>query len=306
MMLVLVFSRDRALQLDALLNSCFLHVADAGSAQLTVIYHASTEKLAAQYAELARQHGGQLRFVPEKAFRRDVLEILASASPAFAPRTFAGVLDSVGRGRDGIHPATKAETHAVLFLVDDCLFVRPFRLSAAREALEANPDALGFSLRLGCNTTQCYVLRRAQALPRFEAVATGVLKYNWTKADGDFGYPLEVSSSLYRWTTIMDLLGRMSFRDPNTLESQMSLQKSRFERRQPFLLCLEQSAAFSAPMNRVQSVYDNRSGEAAAFNLENLADRFDRGQRINVQALAGFVPSACHQEVELTFEQRTL
>jgi hypothetical protein len=192
----------------------------------------------------------------------------------------------------------------VLFLVDDNLFVRPFRLDAAGQSMALCPEAVGFSLRLGRNTTQCYILDRAQSLPDFQSLPSGVLRYDWTHADGDFGYPLEISSSMYPLETVVRLLERLSFSDPNTLESRMSLQASRLARHLPLLLCYEQSVAFSAPLNRVQNVYANREASAAELSPEVLADMFDRGQRIKIAAFNGFVPSACHQEVGLDFEER--
>jgi hypothetical protein len=97
------------------------------------------------------------------------------------------------------------------------------------------------------------------------------------------------------------LIERVKFSDPNTLESQLALQAKRFIRRHPLLLCPEVSVAFSAPLNRVQDVYTNRSGASPEWSSERLADRFDEGYRLDVGALDGFVPAACHQEVELSF-----
>ncbi len=73
---------------------------------------------------------------------------------------------------------------------------------------------------------------------------------------------------------------------------------------QPALLCYEQSVTFCNPVNKVQTVYANRAGTASEYAADHLAELFDQGYRVQVAAYAGFVPSACHQEVELTYERR--
>jgi glycosyltransferase involved in cell wall biosynthesis len=97
---------------------------------------------------------------------------------------------------------------------------------------------------------------------------------------------------------IWRLLTDAAFNNPNTLEVQMAAQAVHCEA-QPFLLCFNQSAAFSAPLNKVQAVYDNRASHNPASGAEALKQRFSEGQRVDVTAYAGFVPNACHQEIEL-------
>lgn len=301
----IVFSRDRALQLDATLRSFSQHAGEDSHIVLFALYRTKSPRHAAQYEELARYYRGSVQFVRETAFRKQVLQILGSPSASAGRPRRSFLLEKLWPPSAPSHLEREKPTDYLLFLVDDCLFVRSIRLADAQEALESSPDALGFSFRLGQNTTRSYVLGRSQMLPSFQPVGDGILKYDWTRADADFGYPLEISSSMYRSETILHLLTRLQFEDPNTLESQLSLQARRLARRMPFLLCPEQSVAFSAPMNRVQEVYSNRSAVNAAYAPEALADRFDQGERINVRAFTGFVPSACHQEVGLTFERRT-
>jgi hypothetical protein len=299
----LVFSKDRALQLDAALASLLRNAADLSAAHLVVLFHASTPRHRSQYAELARQYGDRVHFIPETSFRRQFLEILDAISISVQDKRRHSWLAGL-RARLPVDARPVADRNdLVLFLVDDCLFVGPFRFDVVQEALASNPEALGFSLRLGMNTTQCYVLGKRQSLPRFQVLPKGVLKYNWIHADGDFAYPLEISSSIYRLQMVAGLARQISFTDPNTLESEMALRSRRFERSLPALLCFEGSVAFSAPLNRVQNVYANRAASGTVYSADGLADVFDQGRRINVAALDGFVPTGCHQEVDLDFEQ---
>lgn len=295
----LIFSKDRALQLDATLASFFRLVADALATELVVLYRASSARHASQYDVLMRQYADRVRFIRETSFRRQVLQILKQ--PSRPARSGERDFLKSGFGRQKVGSSANPQDE-ILFLVDDCIFVRPFRLETASQSLNANPDAVGFSLRLGTNTTDCYAFNRPQSLPEFAALAGGFLKFRWAGADGDFAYPFEISSSLYPFGLAGDLISRLEFKNPNALESKMAAEARRFTRTTPALLCYPQSVAFSTPLNRVQEVFANRTGEAEQYSTERLADVFDQGRRIITGALEGFVPSACHQEVVLSIE----
>ncbi|GEM_PF-727315 len=264
-----IFSKDRAMQLDATLRSLHLHCPDATSAKLGVLYTTSSEQHAAHYEVLKSVHPG-VNFVRERDFRDDLLKLLGSAAH-------------------------------VLFAVDDCLFVHNFRMSEVLEQLGRNPAALGFSLRLGRNTNYCYSFDHAQRSPEFQTINNSVLKFRWSGAEYDFGYPLEVSSSVYRTADLLPLLTEQSFRSPNTLEAMLSENAGQFASTHPELLSFSQSAAFCAPLNMVQSECPNRAGEAGENSPDELAQRFANGDRIDLAFTFGFTPGACHQEVPLQF-----
>jgi glycosyltransferase involved in cell wall biosynthesis len=266
-MTVIFFSKDRPLQLDAALRSWAGHCRDAGGATWRVLYKASNSRMISLYRQLMREHPG-VDFFREEDFRRDLLELVAQQ-------------DYIG------------------FVVDDSIFVRDFSLADINSALGRHADALGFSLRLGRNTTYCYTLDRGQNPPALEAAAKPALKFRWPGAECDFDYPLEVSSSVYRGAQILPLLHEIEFRNPNTLEEALHQNKARFQESHPCLLCQETSAAFAAPVNRVQQeVQTNRAGSDPGLSADALAAAFAQGRRIDTAALDGFTPRGCHEEVE--------
>lgn len=265
----LIFSKDRAMQLDAVLKSLALHCRDIRDVDLKVIYRTTSPRHERQYRDLMKDHP-LVEFIKEVDFRVQVLD---------AVRPYQGVL----------------------FLVDDNIFVRDFYSGQMIRDLKLNPDSLGFSLRLGRNTVNCYSLNKKQRLPDFDKVRGGVLKFTWVEADHDFGYPLEVSSSVYPVNYILPLLEQLHFANPNTLEEQMSRNANVYAELKPALLCYDASVTFCVPVNKVQSVCDNRAGEMHCYKVEALADKFDEGQRIDVLKYAFFVPDGCHQEVPLEF-----
>ncbi len=183
-MILVVFSKDRPLQLEAALSSFRRHCQDGEFVKVKVLYKADSSRMLSLYRQVAREHPA-VDFVREGDFRRDLLLLL--------------------KGRDHIG-----------FVVDDTVFVRRFSMREVVAALETNTDTLGFSLRLGGNTTYCYSLDRAQKLPEFQC-QEGVCKFRWPSAECDFGYPLELSSSVYRAQQLMPLLESLEFHHPNTL-----------------------------------------------------------------------------------------
>jgi glycosyltransferase involved in cell wall biosynthesis len=264
-MILLVFSKDRPLQLAAALGSFRRHCRDGEAAEVKVLYKAVGSRMLSLYHQVAREFPA-VDFVREGDFRRDVLLLL--------------------QGHEHIG-----------FVVDDTIFARDFSLRAIGAALEANATALGYSLRLGRNTTYCYSFDRAQQPPEFLG-AQGACQYRWPSAAYDFGYPLELSSSVYRGPQILPLLKEIEFKNPNTLEESMARQANRFRESHPLLLCAEHSLAFSVPANKVQDVCSNRAGENPEQSAGTLAELFAQGRRIVLEEFDNFTPNACHQVVD--------
>lgn len=270
----LIFSKDRAMQLEGTLRSFYMHCKDTQSTDLTVIYKTSNALHDKLYDALKKEYSNVV-FIKEKDFKEQVL------------------------------PLIRKYTY-VLFLVDDNMFVRDFYITNITRSIDMNKNAIGFSLRLGENTVYCYALNAAQKLPMFSSVEKDILKYDWVHAELDFGYPLEVSSSVYRVKEIYPLLAQIQFSNPNTLENQMSANKQIYVNTRPILLCGKFSFTFCAPLNIVQNVCDNRVGSETCYSSETLANKFGEGYRIDVDKYMHFTPNACHQEVPLELRKSNL
>jgi hypothetical protein len=270
-LVAVVFSKDRPLQLDATLASLLLRCKDPERMEVNVLYTTSSAYQEGLYGQLRLEYPGVI-FRRERHFRGDVLALVAGAG-------------------------------FVAFVVDDALFVREFSLGTVIEQLEANDAAIGFSLRLGTNTTYCYPMDAQQDLPEFTTVRPGVLAYRWPGASHDFGYPFDLSSSVYRTADIEPLLRRIPFSNPNLMEGRLAERAPASGQRQPVLLCFERSVAFCIPANMVQTVAKNRAGARAAESPEALAATFERGCRIDLASYDDFPNTACHQDVPLQLRE---
>ena len=265
---IVVFSKDRPYQLDGLLRSLRAQVRDGSDFDLDVIYATSDAENQAAYGELARGFGDwpRLNLRREVSFRTDLLDLLEGAEQ-------------------------------VLFLVDDAVFTAPTSISEAAELLRVRSDVLGFSFRLGGNSRRCHPLKREQKLPAFTLLGGDRISWNWTDADADFGYPLEVSSSLYRVEDILPILRRESFSGPNTLEDLLSRSAASFRTSRPLLVGQSVATAFAIPANVVQSTHRNRHG--GEIDARMLLRAWTAGRRMDIDALRGVVPDGAHMDWDI-------
>jgi hypothetical protein len=184
------------------------------------------------------------------------------------------------------------EAKYVLFLVDDSVICNNFNMSNVIKSLENSRNCLGFSLRLGLNTRYCYPYNCEQAIPPVVNLKNDVLMFDWKTAEYDFGYPLELSSSVYPVENIIDILQNCEFDSPNNLESIMS---SCYFEDMSNLLMLPKSVAFSLPLNKVQSSHNNRSEN---FNPDTFRLMYEKGIRFDSKQFDGFISKGAHDLVE--------
>lgn len=275
-LVTLIFSRNRALQIRATIESLLLHCEDVGVMDIVVLYTTSDQRYEDQYQKLVRMFP-EIDFLKETSFSRQTIDAMK-------------------------------QYEYVLFSVDDTITVKDFKMCTVMSSLDQHSNSIGFQLRLGRNTTYCYMGNRVQKLPfRTSQADKEVLKYKWREAELDFGYPLEVSSSVYRTKDLISLIQRgwkgrpfEKILHPGQLEGNMSAQRNELRHLQ-YLLCYNQSVAFANPLNIVRPEKSNRSGGDPKYTVEALAKHFDRNERIKIEEYSGFVPNGAHQEVDLIF-----
>jgi len=272
----IIFSKDRPFQLDALLRSYFLHCQDWKTYNVVILYNTSSNYYKKLYEQLIETYSefNNIKFHFEQDFKSDLINAIEG-------------------------------TDFYLFLVDDAIFVNEFSIKNIIEQLQKRNSLIGFSLRLGTNTSYCYSLDKPQKLPSFDIIDENYMIYNWTKEECDFNYPLEISSSIFRAQDLLPILTLASYANPNTLESMLDSLKHLFEKYRPNLMCHIKSTAFCMPVNRVQSIYENRTGNNCELTPEKLAQFFESGKRVDVLSYNGFVPNACHQEIDFKIIDKT-
>jgi len=261
-----VFSKNRPLQTDLLLSSFKYHCDVSQGAQGAYVIYKADKKYRSAYSVLRKEHNW-VDFIEETNFKQDLLDCLD-------------------------------DEKFVLFLCDDSIFIKDFDLKNIIELLQDNKKSIGFSLRLGGNCHYCYSLNKDQSVPYFYKVNERVIKYDWTLGQYDFQYPLEISSSVYRVDDLINIIYNTNFKNPNELEWILYNSLNRFRDTKFELYCYDTSVCFSNPINRVQSVNNNRFGGKNKFNIENLLTKYEKGVRINPKIFEDYVPYAVHHEVD--------
>ncbi len=180
-----VFSLDRAMQLDAFLTSVRVHVGGLYD-PLTVLFRASTRRFAEAYSILRREHRG-VEWIEERDFRENLLALVE-------PRGM------------------------IVFHTDDDIFF------ARVEPFELLHEEVCFSLRLGLNIGYSYSLDVPERL-RCPSVRHDRVSWDWrAQAVGSFSYPLALNGHVLRADETRLLIEKIEFSDPNDLESQLNVQ----------------------------------------------------------------------------------
>jgi hypothetical protein len=275
-----VFSRDRPMQLDALLRSYFAMVSDP--APLDVLFRASNTQYALAYEQLANSFDeSDVRFIDECAnggFESSLRELVA-------------------------HMTAKT----MFFLVDDILFIRAFELH--QFAALSSPDVIP-SMRLGRNISYSYTRRSQQRQPRLlpldswtspPTLNTLPLKnqlvcWRWRRGQIDWRYPFSVDGNILPTTLVRALLDDAVFSGPNSLEVEMDRLGARNMPR--WGICFTQSRIINSPINRVQNEVSNFSGKVHQDLLLNL---WIKGNRMDISRLGEVTCRSVHEEIDLPF-----
>ena len=256
----MIFSKDRAMQLEACLTSISTF-APYALEDIVVIFRATSPQFAEAYGTLVERHGVRLR--PESDdFRRDVMEAL-----------------------------DRANEHVVFHTDDDVFFAAP------PAAPSLPPGFAAFSLRLGLNTTYCYPTGSRQDLPS-RLDRGDVFAWDWTRADGDFAYPMSLNGHVFSRRLLGRMLARSRFANPNELEIELHVRRHLAPR---WMLAFRQSCVVSIPANIVTSTHVNRAAGTPGLTSEALNSRFLAGQRIDVGAMDFSSVQAAHQEIPFVF-----
>lgn len=262
---VVIFSMNRALQLQALLESYKLHSRSAVS--VNIIFKADSERHLKAYQKVFTLNSEIINTVYQEKNRSE----------------FRTILLNILSGFTGTH---------LLFLVDDIIFIRSVDFSGL---LSIDPRKMIFSLRLGKNLTHCYTQNIPMPLPVLTAgkLITPSLEWKWNTGVSDWNYPISVDGHLFSLDEMKILIRSVQFSKPNSFEESLQIFQPWFEFRTG--VCFELPVIVNNPANKVQTENQNRAGSVSADDMLVL---WERGYRIDVSKLSGMVNKSCHEEFE--------
>jgi hypothetical protein len=243
-----VFSKNRAMQLHALLSSYFYYTKNP--APLIVLYTHTNEQHKHSYDVL------------QKEFQH-------------LPVTFTVENDFTIQLKQIIH---SMEADRIFFMTDDAIFLDHYDL---QDCLKFDPVKHIFSLRLGGDYDFCFSYNKKQAVPDFSKHDGLQAFKSWIWADmkesPDWTYPLSVDATIFLRQEIELMLHNISFKSPNSLEGQMQLYNDLFIHRKG--ICYSKVKYVNVPCNLVQDEFDNN--HTGTFHVNELLEKFLQDERID-------------------------
>ncbi|TXT66059.1 MAG: hypothetical protein BAJALOKI3v1_50058 [Promethearchaeota archaeon] len=252
---LIVFSKDRPMQLTAYLES-LLYYTTIQHDQIYVICTKTDE-----YQSCLELDFTDVNFVYEEDYG-----------------SFSNALNSVvGLAND-----------LIWFAVDDFVWFNSFGTYCIN-ILNAENDAVGFSLRLGTSITDYDDSWNVSLNPR-------IVKMNWLNKPRHFGYPFELSQSVYRKDLVTEIIDKFKnrIRIPNDLEAIGVSYVIENYRNRPYLLFMnEPPLGACVDINRTQDLYQNRVQGGEDLNIESLLQLYNNGKRIDWRNYSGLVAPDC-------------
>jgi hypothetical protein len=245
--LSIVFSKDRAMQLHAFLDSYRKMV--SGYGKMYILYKTSNEKHKKSYSDLIEVFKDEdFVFIEEVDFRKQLIDICEGS--------FAKTIG---------------------FYVDDMIFIQPVDYN---KLLTVDTFSCIVSLSRGKDLVYSQVLNKKLNIPKFSKRKDGLISFKWDYSTefSDWTYPLGVGGYFYGRDEMVVMLRSIDFTSPNTLEGNLQAYCPIYLKR--FGLCLEKIACVCVHANIVQSDWSNPI--LGTFSVENLLKKWEDGACINI------------------------
>ncbi|GEO07621.1 hypothetical protein [Segetibacter aerophilus] len=249
----LVFSKDRPMQLHALLMSYFKRASNP--AAITILFKASNQDFSNAYKQLMNEMGSYaVNFIEESNFYSQVNEWVKT--------------NKAGR---------------IFFLTDDAIILEEFDMN---DVLQFNPLSTIFSLTKGTDLTFCFNHNRPQSLPDFKKIPNTnhldqyFLDWVWEDMPNspDWAYPLSLDGTFFLKKEMEVLIRNIKFRNPNTFEANLQVFVRAFLPRKG--ACYPKAKYVNIPCNLVQTEVKNRT--TTAYTVEELNRIWNTGKRIDI------------------------
>ena len=255
----LVFSKNRAYQLDAFLNTAKYN-AKIEPADISVLYKYDSI-YENQLNDLISSHK-QVNFIKEEKFREQVIDWCRNTEDL------------------------------VSFATDDALFTRDLQEKKISEVMK-HDEVLTFSLRMGLHLDFCYPINSKQKIPNGN-IQNEMFFWQWPGCDGDWSYPLSVDGHVFRKEDAVEILKNIDFNNPNVLEANMQQFCHIVSNR--IIACHVNSRYFNSPVNIVQTFFDNRHGNVTS---QEFARFYDEGYRFDAKDVLNFFNKSAHEEFNI-------
>lgn len=262
MLNLIIFSKDRACQLELLIRSMKKFFKEFNHTPINILYTYSNNDYKKGYDKLFGLHSGNnILYIKESNFRLQTINLINISNPF------------------------------TIFFVDDNIFKENFSLIDEQFRIFADDlNILTLSLRLHPRLSYCYPTNSIMTKPKFNSK----LIYNWTTERGDYGYPMSLDGHFFRTIEIKNLSNSIMFNNPNSYEFNLS----RIPLNGNKIICYDKSIIVNNPINKVQTNNNNRFGNITSKYLN---DNFLNNKIINIDKYCHIDNISCHQELPVEF-----
>jgi len=253
----LIFSKDRACQLELLLRSIkdnFKELTD-----ITILYLPTNNDYEKGYDKLKEEYK-DINWVFESAFVSQTKEIVNGFDKQF-----------------------------FLNFVDDEVVIRDTPIDNMLKALKADSKIHCGSLRLDPNMNYCYTANLPMEIPK-DLIYNSQLqlyRWNWNLGDKrvDWYYPSCINSHVYLLSFAKWFINNIDFDCVNNLEGMLNNQRKKFR---PDMICLPKSKTINIANNLIQTG-TNRHGNKVEYTTKSLNDKFLADSRISTENLYNII-----------------
>ena len=169
---IMIFSRNRSLQLYALLESIDAYF-NSDDVKVSILYRYDSNHMDSLQEVISRFQDHN--FISETSFENDVKTFLRDPG------------------------------EYVAFLTDDIIFKDNVDVNQITSILGSNPQLLTFSLRMGLHIHECWSVNCDQPFPPGQVYAPNMFVWNWREGAYDWGYPFSVDGHVFRKSQFITL-----------------------------------------------------------------------------------------------------
>ena len=269
---LVIYSYNRPLQLYALLESIEKYFTGVGV--VSIVYRTDL-RFSESYDEVV-SHFSNYHFLKQgdKPFKD------------FKPLALQGAFES--------------PNEYVAFAVDDIIVKDYTDLSDCVRWLKKT-GAYGFYIRLGMNTTECYMMNdKPTPVPVHERLSDDVISWAFEDADGDWGYPNSNDMAIVKKQDIIDTFNKMKFASTSYEALWASVADLTLRG-----LCYNESKIVNIPMNLV--LYEdpiNGARNCGWYTTDELLGVFKAGLSIDVGDLYKINNKSPHMNYPVKFVNR--
>jgi len=264
---LIIWSKDRACQLDFLLHSLDINCQNIFN--IKVLYTYSSKIYKSGY-DLLIEKNKEVEFLKEENFNKNTYSLLSRCNNKW-----------------------------VSFCTDDTVFYRksPYNKDTLLHFLPKNNNCI-FSFRLGYNTLHqdIHIGSIQDPLTNEVELSSEVIMWNCKKYNPffNYGYPFALDGHIFTKNLIVDILNTYkTWKNTNTLEG--GLQK--YIKRIDYISSYKKSIAVNLPVNNMSGY--TSFGHKFKYSNEELNSFYLKGKCLSIDIFKEIDIIGCHQEVDL-------